>query len=483
MERDTLTEMLNINQLLLKIGISQRTIFDWLSFNSVGIVSPAYLKGWLGDIDEPIFTSDTYDLLMHAFYQKVRYGLLISDLNNIILCIIVVRFLILSIRYNFLTSFLIVAISFVAGSWWYIHLRFMFSLNYKVLTHFPVFRSIAWSFDEILRLKEIDKRLSDHTNYDENRFKTTFDRIWYECTSGELYLHKKTLETNFYRSYLAPIEPRLNREVIRCKFYLDPAALFVNYWRMHRIPGANILIKLYYLFSRYLNNKIVNHWFPFIWDDVSDSLVYTLTVRMGKKYCPYLIRWHFTYLGLHKTIEAVLMPVWERAYIHMIVDIIPPYSAYLRNEKFYVYNKAAKARDIAALNTPFAKQYLFFLLSLQFGVIAVFVFNLYAMLHAFSGQYFYVPFFTENVELNVGPRTPESIYSGGSTAWQDKDMNTSYQLWHGWFGRGTDKPSIITLLFILLKWIVIKILEILRLKKVFLRFFKFLRNKFKEQKN
>ena len=118
---------------------------------------------------------------------------------------------------------------------------------------------------------------------------------------------------------------------------------------------------------------------------------------------------------------------------------------------------------------------------LQFTVIAMFIFNLYGMLHAFSGQYFYVPFFTENVELNVGPRTPESIYSGGSTAWQDKDMNTSYQFWFGWFGRGTDKPSIITLLFILLKWIVIKILEILRLKKVFLRFFKFLKNKFKKK--
>ena len=51
------------------------------------------------------------------------------------------------------------------------------------------------------------------------------------------------------------------------------------------------------------------------------------------------------------------------------------------------------------------------------------------------------------------------------------------KLWHGWFGRGTDTSSIFTLLFLLLKWVTLKILGILRLKKPLLRFFKFLRDK------
>jgi hypothetical protein len=48
---------------------------------------------------------------------------------------------------------------------------------------------------------------------------------------------------------------------------------------------------------------------------------------------------------------------------------------------------------------------------------------------------------TENTELHIGPRSKDSIYSGGYTAWQDADEKSKYRifpkLWYGWFGRGT----------------------------------------------
>ena len=68
------------------------------------------------------------------------------------------------------------------------------------------------------------------------------------------------------------------------------------------------------------------------------------------------------------------------------------------------------------------------------------------MFHALIGQYFYIPFFTENIELHIGPRNKNSIYSGGYTAWQDEDEKPRGiipKFWYGWFGRGTLEPNFI----------------------------------------
>ena len=70
------------------------------------------------------------------------------------------------------------------------------------------------------------------------------------------------------------------------------------------------------------------------------------------------------------------------------------------------------------------------------------------MLHALFGQYFYIPFFTENVELHIGDRNKLDKYSGGCTAWQDERQGSSgssspfrAKLWYGWFGRGTENEG------------------------------------------
>jgi hypothetical protein len=71
-------------------------------------------------------------------------------------------------------------------------------------------------------------------------------------------------------------------------------------------------------------------------------------------------------------------------------------------------------------------------------------FILFGLFHAIWGQYFYVPFFVENTELHTGPRSTDSIYSGGQTSWQNKDEKEKNanrlfpKLWYGWFGRGTN---------------------------------------------
>jgi len=78
-------------------------------------------------------------------------------------------------------------------------------------------------------------------------------------------------------------------------------------------------------------------------------------------------------------------------------------------------------------------------------VIAHLTFILFAMFHALCGQYFYLPIFTENVELHIGLRDKTALYSGGYTSWQDREekskqlYNIIPKLWYGWFGRGTKK--------------------------------------------
>ena len=88
-------------------------------------------------------------------------------------------------------------------------------------------------------------------------------------------------------------------------------------------------------------------------------------------------------------------------------------------------------------------------------VISVhFLFVYLAMLHAICGQYFYLPFFTENTEIHIGKRPQNSIYSGGYTSWQDgsikqveimtKDRKLFMfpRLWWGWLGKGSNIKNI-----------------------------------------
>lgn len=72
-------------------------------------------------------------------------------------------------------------------------------------------------------------------------------------------------------------------------------------------------------------------------------------------------------------------------------------------------------------------------------------FVMIAMLHAIFSQYFYVPFLTYSVELHVGKRPKDSIYSGGYTAWQDDfifyniRLRDTLRLWWGFLGKGNKK--------------------------------------------
>jgi hypothetical protein len=175
---------------------------------------------------------------------------------------------------------------------------------------------------------------------------------------------------------------------------------------------------------RFIDTQITN---------LSGMLWYTFIVRINKRYCPYLLRWHWTFLIGLEFIERPFIFIQDRLIYYLNNILIA--NSYFREAEL-VTN---------LLITLVAAQYIFITL---------------AMLHALCGQYFYFPFLTENTELHIGLRPKDSIYSGGHTIWQNKraymisrqassklkkyrfgTIRSAYsklpRLWYGWLGRGT----------------------------------------------
>ena len=147
-------------------------------------------------------------------------------------------------------------------------------------------------------------------------------------------------------------------------------------------------------------------------------------MRLNKRLCPYLIRWHWTFLW---TLSAV-----ENIYIQLI-----------RRLQYYLY-------QVVIPEDKYIEQPIILGLLVGFALIH-FMIIIFGLLHASCGQYFYFPFLVENAEIHIGPRPKNSIYSGGYTSWQNnKDKRIAWmvrggknawqlyfpRLWWGWFGRG-----------------------------------------------
>jgi hypothetical protein len=183
------------------------------------------------------------------------------------------------------------------------------------------------------------------------------------------------------------------------------------------------ILSIYYK----IYNKIIPQLFEGIskfWMQLSGIATYAVITRIGKKYCPYLIRWHWTFLLLIGFIEQVLIYFSYRVSYFQLNILIP------QTELASNYANQSLLFQVNFLNGLLA-----FIICLHLGLI------FFGLFHAIWGQYFYFPFLVENTELHLGPRPKNSIYSGGNTAWQDEKEQTIQRvfpkLWYGWFGSGT----------------------------------------------
>ena len=405
--------------LLLLINIDQQTLLNWFGIENSNTQSLLDDNVNLLNIKvEPVsaISLETLKLIGEGLWQRVQDGLTLADIENLLFFILLIRFIILAVRYNFKTSFYITLIGFFAGYLWYRHLIDLISMYRSILIKLPYLQKLGI---DAIQLRAINREVVM------NNFKLGENVHWYDI--GKLFYYGFTqgiLNTNLETGI---------------RYYIDPISMAIaNLKELNQISILPLYYKIY--------NKLIPQVFEVIgqfWNQLSGIAAYAVITRIGKRYCPYLVRWHWTFLLIIGFIEQILIYFVYRVSYFQSVILLPQIQ----------------------VSNNYIDQNLVFQINLLNGVIGVIIsFHLglifFGLLHAIWGQYFYFPFIVENTELHIGPRPKNSIYSGGNTAWQnEKEKNIQQflpKLWYGWFGRGTNHNHN---LFILLQKLVISIFK------------------------
>ena len=337
-------------------------------------------------------SSFTWVNIQTLWLQIREVGLGLTEVDNLLILIILIRLLSLVIKYNIFTAFLITLISIIAGYLWY-----------------STFISTLFVYENALYKNSLTFKLG----VDINQMKRIFQA--------------KVISSTY--------QIRLTNPVGICLYALGTGSRYED----HRIdPLSMVVASLPESFPRYdwiegsyylLYRKIIPITTRVILDFIdafTSYAIYTIITRVNKRYCPYLIRWHWTMIIILKFCEPYIMYL-----IYRIMDYSSNilYPQILKSQQYGIV-WSQQAFEIRILDY------------LSFIIITVHLsFLLFAMFHATCGQYFYIPFFTKNVELHIGERDKTDIYSGGYTSWQDEKETLIKRrfpkIWYGWFGKGT----------------------------------------------
>ena len=386
--------------LLLLINIDQEMLLNWF-----GIQNPNTEKAFNDNVNllnievEPAsgISIETFRLIIDGLWQQVQNGLTLADIENILFFILFIRFVILAIRYNLKTSFYITCIGLFAGYLWYRHLIDLIGMYRSVLIKLPYLHKLGIDAIQLRSMSRqmvlTDLKLGDNVHwYDPGQV------IYYAFTKGIINTDRET----------------------GLRYYIDPISMIIANFKE---PEKTNILPIYYK----IYNKIIPQVFEAVskfWTQLSGIAAYAVITRIGKRYCPYLVRWHWTFLLIIGFIEQILIYFVYRVSYFQSAILIPQ----------------------TQVSTNYVDQNLVFQVNLLNGLIAFIIclhlgLVFFGLFHAIWGQYFYFPFLVENTELHIGPRPKTSIYSGGNTAWQDeKEKNVQRffpKFWYGWFGSGT----------------------------------------------
>ena len=406
--------------LLLLINIDQKTVLNWfgLEDSTNQGIRQAIEMGLDPNVSnlEPStdVSLETFRLIVEGLWEKIQNGLTLSDIENVLFFILFIRFVILSIRYNLKTSFYITCIGLFAGYLWYRHLIDLISMYRSVLLKLPFLHSLGM---DAVQMRSLNRQmaLTDLKLGENSHWYNPGQIIYYALTKG-----------------IVNIDPETG-----LRYYIDPISMLIsNLQEPNRSNVASFYYKIY--------NKIIPKIFDIcskFWNQLSGVAAYAVITRIGKRYCPYLVRWHWTFLLIIGMVEQIFIYFIYRVYYFQSFVLIPQAES---------YTNSIDSNLILQIN-------------LLNGIIACVVLThigliIFGLFHAIWGQYFYFPFFVENTELHIGRRPKDSIYSGGQTAWQDpeeKNVNRLFpKLWFGWFGRGSkgDSPFSINILKLMKKF-------------------------------
>lgn len=396
--------------LLLLININQETVLNWFGIdspNSQMTFSNDNVNFLTSEVESSSSVSiETLKLIVEGLWQRIQDGLTLADIENILFFILFIRFAILALRYNLKTSFYITCIGLFAGYLWYRHLIDLISMYRSVLIKLPYLHKLGI---DAVQLRAMNRQLvlTDLKLGDNVHWYNPGQLIYYAFTNGIVKLNDET----------------------GLRYYIDPISMTIS--NLAEPNKTNVLAFYYKIY-----NKIIPQFFDAIskfWTQLSGIAAYAVITRIGKRYCPYLIRWHWTFLLIIGFIEQILVYfVYRISYFQTNILVPQTQIANYINQNIIL--------QINLLNGLIA-----FVISLHLGLI------FFGLFHAIWGQYFYFPFIVENTELHIGPRPKNSIYSGGNTAWQDEKEKSVQRLlpkfWYGWFGGGTKRNENILKLF------------------------------------
>ena len=421
--------------LFLLINIDQETVLNWFGIenpNNQNTLSQAVENDYSVNLSSVEIESstdvslDTLRLIVEGLWEKIQDGLTLADIESILFFILFIRFVILAIRYNLKTSFYITCIGLFAGYLWYRHLIDLISMYRNVLLKLPFLHKLGM---DAVQLRSLHRQmvLTDLKLGENVHWYNPGQVIYYAFTKGIVDIDSET----------------------GLRHYIDPISMAISNLKE---PNKSNVLPLYYKVYNKIVPKIYDICSKF-WTQLSGVAAYAVITRIGKRYCPYLVRWHWTFLLIIGMVEQIFIYFIYRVYYFQTFVLIPQTKSYAN------YVDQNLLLQIKSLNVVIACVVL-----AHIGLI------LFGLFHAIWGQYFYFPFFVENTELHIGPRPKNSIYSGGNTAWQDpeeKEKNFERFLpkfWYGWFGRGTKNNWQITNI---LKKLVTSIFK--RLRKQFRR--------------
>lgn len=388
--------------LFFLININQEIILNWFeSENLIGeqiMINPSNSNSFnVEELRE--MTIGILSLLIEDLVNKLQDGLTMVEIENFLFFILFIRFIILAVRYNLKTSFYITCIGIFAGYLWYKHLVDIISTYSNVLIKVPLLQN----FGENTMQAESMIRQGGFTNS-----KLGENAHWYQ--PGEI------IYVGIMRG-IVNIDSETGQ-----RYFIDPFSMIISKFQG---SGNSDVVELYYQLYKKIIPKVYEMASKF-WGQLSGIAAYATITRIGKRYCPYLIRWHWTFLLVIMMIEQIFITFINRANYFQTQVLIPQKEAYDN------YINSSLEAQIGLLN--------FIIGSIVLAHIGFLIFGLF---HAIWGQYFYFPFLVENTELHVGPRPTSSIYSGGYTSWQDPAEKKNLRnrrfpkVWYGWFGSGT----------------------------------------------
>ena len=395
--------------LLLLINLDQKTVLNWFGVESPtnsDIFSQKLQNDNISLLNSefepaPTISFETLKFLIEGLIDKVQDGLTLADIEGILFFILFIRFIILAIRYNLKTSFYITCIGLFAGYLWYRHLIDLISMYRSILIKLPYLHKLGI---DAVQLRSMSRQivLTNLKLGDNVHWYNPGQLIYYAITRGISNVNSET----------------------GLRYYIDPISMIISNFK--KSDNMNILPVYYKVY-----NKIIPQIFEAcskFWTQLSGIAAYAIITRIGKRYCPYLVRWHWTFLLIIGFIEQILVYfVYRISYFQGA--ILMPQTQVSTN-----YMDQSLILQVNILNSLIA-----FIVFFHIGLI------FFGLFHAIWGQYFYFPFLVENAELHIGPRPKTSIYSGGQTSWQDeKEKNTQRffpKFWYGWFGHQTKTNS------------------------------------------